>query len=45
MKKSCPVAEDLFLHRFTHLPLYPLTKSQLEYMADKVIETIKEMKR
>ena len=45
MKKSCPVAEDLFLHRFTHLPLYPLTKGQLEYMADKVIETIKEMKR
>lgn len=45
MKKSCPVAEDLFLHRFTHLPLYPLTKKQLEYMADKVIETIKKMKR
>ncbi|MDD3726337.1 MAG: DegT/DnrJ/EryC1/StrS family aminotransferase, partial [Candidatus Ratteibacteria bacterium] len=21
IKKSCPVAEDLFLHRFTHLPL------------------------
>jgi len=45
IKKSCPNAEDLFLHRFTHLPLYPLTKKQVEYMADKVIETVKEMKK
>jgi len=45
IKKSCPNAEDVFLHKFTHLPLYPLTKEQLKYMADKVIETIEEMRR
>lgn len=45
IKKTCPNAEEVFLHRFTHLPLYPLTKEQLKYMADKVIETIEEMKR
>jgi perosamine synthetase len=43
MKKSCPNAERAFLHRFTHLPLYPLTDDQLVYMADNVIECIKEM--
>ena len=45
IKKSCPNAEEVFLHRFTHLPLYPLTDEQVKYMADKVIETIKEMRR
>jgi len=45
IKKSCPNAEEVFLRRFTHLPLYPLTDEQVKYMADKVIETIEEMRR
>jgi len=45
IRKSCPKAEEVFLHRFTHLPLYPLTRQQLEYMADSVIEVVKEMRR
>jgi len=45
MKRGCPNAEEAFLHRFTHLPLYPLTQEQLEYMADSVIEVVKEMQR
>lgn len=44
IQKSCPNAEEAFLHKFTHLPLYPLTDDQAEYMADNVIEAIKEMK-
>jgi dTDP-4-amino-4,6-dideoxygalactose transaminase len=43
MKRSCPNAERAFLHRFTHLPLYPLTKEHSEYMADNVIDSVKEM--
>ena len=45
MKKSCPNAEEAFLHRFTHLPLYPLTGDQLRYMADGVIASVKEMNK
>jgi len=45
MRKSCPNAEEAFLHRFTHLPLYPLTQEQIEYMADCVIAVVKEMQR
>ncbi|MEN6346792.1 MAG: DegT/DnrJ/EryC1/StrS family aminotransferase [Armatimonadia bacterium] len=41
---SCPVAEEVFNHRFTHLPLYPLTEEQVVRMADLVIETAEEMK-
>jgi dTDP-4-amino-4,6-dideoxygalactose transaminase len=41
--KTCPNAEEAFLYKFTHLPLYPLTDEQLDYMADSVIETVKEM--
>jgi hypothetical protein len=45
IRRSCPNAEEIFLHRFTHLPLYPLTQQQLEYMADSVIEVVKEMRK
>lgn len=45
LKKTCPKAEEVFLHRFTHLPLYPLTQEQVEYMADSVIAVIKEMQK
>jgi len=45
MGESCPNAEEAFRHRATHLPLYPLTDDQLEYMADAVIETVEEMRK
>ena len=43
IEKNCPVAEDAFNNRFTHLPLYGLNQGQMEYMADSVITCIKEM--
>ncbi len=43
--RSCPVTEEVFNHRFTHLPLYGLSKEQLRYMADAVIESVQEIKR
>ena len=45
IKKSCPKAEEVFLHQFTHLPLYPLTDEQVKTMADLVIEAIEEMRK
>ncbi|MBN2311025.1 MAG: hypothetical protein JXR94_18765, partial [Candidatus Hydrogenedentes bacterium] len=45
MARSCPVAEEAFQHRFTHLPLYDFDKAQLEYLADAVIDAVDEMKR
>ena len=41
--KSCPNCEEAFYKRFTHLPLYGLSHEQLEYMADAVLESVKEM--
>ena len=43
--KTCPVCEEVFYHRFTHLPLYGLEDSQLEYMADAILESIAEMQQ
>ncbi|MBE6551500.1 MAG: DegT/DnrJ/EryC1/StrS family aminotransferase [Ruminococcaceae bacterium] len=40
---SCPVCEEVFYKRFTHLPLYGLTKEQLDHMANAVLESVKEM--
>ncbi len=45
IEKTCPNAEEVFRHRFTHLPLYPLASDQLEYMADAVVESVEEMQR
>lgn len=45
IKKTCPSAEEVFLHRFTHLPLYPIIDEQLKYMADSVIECVEEMSK
>lgn len=45
IEKTCPVAEEVFTHRFTHLPLYELSSSDLQYMADAVIASVAEMKR
>ena len=41
--KTCPVCEEVFYKRFTHLPLYGLSDEQLEYMANAVLESVKEM--
>ena len=41
--KTCPVCEEMFYKRFTHLPLYGLSADQLEYMADAVLASVKEM--
>ncbi len=45
IKASCPVCEEAFFHRFTHLPLYGLSDEQIEYMINAVLESIEEMKR
>ena len=45
IEKTCPVAEEAFQHRFTHLPLYDFSKEQLAYLADAVVESVSEMKR
>ena len=41
--KSCPVCERVFDRCFTHLPIYGLTEEQLKYMADAILESVKEM--
>ncbi len=43
--KTCPVCEEVFYKRFTHLPLYGLTDEQLNYMADAILESVDEMQR
>ncbi|MDD6174645.1 MAG: DegT/DnrJ/EryC1/StrS family aminotransferase [Firmicutes bacterium] len=43
--KTCPVCEEYFYHRYTHLPLYGLSQEQLAYMADAVLESIEEMQK
>ena len=42
--KSCPVCEEVFYNRFTHLPIYGLTDEQIEYMGKAIIESVNEMK-
>ena len=41
--KTCPVCEEVFYKRFTHLSLYGLSDEQLKYMADAVLEAVAEM--
>ncbi|MFP3090550.1 DegT/DnrJ/EryC1/StrS family aminotransferase [Treponema sp. TIM-1] len=41
--KTCPVCEDVFYRRYTHLPLYGLSDEQLDYMADTAMECVAEM--
>lgn len=38
LQASCPVAEEAFQHRFTHLPLYDYDAGQLKFMADMIID-------
>ena len=45
IQKGCPVTEEVFNRRFTHLPLYPLTREQLKYMADNVLEAVEELQK
>ena len=40
---SCPVCEEVFDRCFTHLPIYGLSDEQLKYMADAILESVKEM--
>ena len=42
---TCPVTERMFYKCYTHLPLYPLTREQLEYQAKAVVEAVREMKQ
>ncbi len=42
---TCPVTEEVFDRRFTHFPIYNLTKEQLDYMADAILESIDEMQK
>ena len=42
--KTCPNTEYVFDKCYTHLPIYGLTKDQLKYMADAIIESVAEMK-
>lgn len=42
--ESCPNTEQVFCHKYTHLPLYGLTQRQLEYMADAVLAAVRELK-
>jgi len=42
--KTCPVTEYVFDKCYTHLPIYGLTKAQLDYMADAIIASVAEMK-
>lgn len=41
---TCPVTEYVFDRCYTHLPIYGLTKDQLSYMADAILESVAEMK-
>lgn len=41
--KTCPNCEEVFYKRYTHLPLYGLSDEQLKYMADAILESVKEM--
>jgi len=42
---TCPVCEEYFYHRYTHLPLYGISKGQIAYMADAVLASIEEMQK
>jgi dTDP-4-amino-4,6-dideoxygalactose transaminase len=42
--ETCPNTEQVFGHKYTHLPLYGLTRPQLEYMAEAVLAAVRELK-
>jgi len=45
IEASCPVAEEAFNRRFTHLPLYGLSRDQVQLMADMVLDSVAEMQK
>lgn len=45
IQAGCPVCEDAFAHRFTHVPIYGLTPDQVQYLGDAVIESVAELRR
>jgi dTDP-4-amino-4,6-dideoxygalactose transaminase len=45
IQASCPVCEEAFSHRFTHLPIYGLSAEQIRYLGDSVIESVEELRR
>jgi dTDP-4-amino-4,6-dideoxygalactose transaminase len=45
IQAGCPVCEDLFAHRFTHLPIYGLSAEQVKYLGDAVIDSVEELRR
>ncbi len=44
IEASCPVCEDVFANRFTHVPIYGLTRAQVKYLGDAVIESVEELR-
>jgi dTDP-4-amino-4,6-dideoxygalactose transaminase len=45
IQAGCPVCEELFNHRFTHLPIYGLSAEQVQYLGDAVVESVEELRR
>ena len=41
---SCPETEKVFDERYTHLPIYGLSKSQIDFMIGAIAESVAEMK-
>jgi len=44
IQQTCPVAEEVFNRRFTHLPLYELSRQDLKCLAEAVIDSVNELK-
>lgn len=44
IRASCPVCEELFTNRFTHLPIYGLSAAQVRYMGDAIAESVAELR-
>ena len=43
--ETCPNCEEVFYRRFTHFPVYGLSKEQVDYMADAILDSVQEMQR
>ena len=44
IQAGCPVCEDKFTHRFTHLPAYGLTRQQVTYLGNAVADSVEELR-
>jgi dTDP-4-amino-4,6-dideoxygalactose transaminase len=44
IQSNCPVCEDLFTRRFTHLPIYGFTPEQVKYLGDAVVDSVEELR-